>query len=328
MIIQKEILEELYFKQHKTQYEIAEMLKTTQGCVSANFVKYGFDFRGKWTKEDIEYLEENFGLKSIKALARKLNRSEDAVIIKAKRIGLGGITSTTNYINASQLADAIGADRKTVCRWINEKELKAKKTVLAKERTYWRITLKNFWDWAKEHQDCIKWSRFELNSLGKEPSWVEAARKKDLEKPKRQDYKWTKEQDKMLKMYWNAEKKVKEIAEIMNRSVDAVSRRAARIGLSRRNIELPWTNIEDEMLIDMKLKGMRDVDIAEELGRSHPSIAWRRRKLVKEGKLNWAWRNKKATKNSDQSILSSTNNNICKISTSLYHMEGGNQVAN
>lgn len=305
MIISKETLEELYFKQHKNQYEIAEILGTTQSRVSAIFTKYGFDFRGKWTKEDIEYLEENFGLKTIKALARKLNRSEDAVIIKAKRIRLGGITSTTNYINASQLADAIGADRKTVGRWINEKGLKAKKTVLAKERTYWRITLKNFWDWAKEHQDCIKWSRFELNSLGKEPSWVEAARKKDLEKPKKQDLKWTKEQDKMLIMYWNTGKESKEIANIMHRSRNAILRRASRLGLSRRNIELPWTDIEDEMLIDMKLKGMRDVDIAEEIGRSCPSVAWRRRKLIKEGKLNWAWRNKKATKNPDRSILSS-----------------------
>lgn len=319
MIISKETLEELYFKQHKTQYEIAEILGITQSRVSAIFVKYGFDFRGKWTKEEIEYLEENFGLKTVKAIARKLNRSEDAVIIKAKRIGLGGITETTNSINATQLANAIGTDSKTVIRWINKKGLKAKKLVMAKERIYWRITLINFWDWAKENQDCIKWSRFEVNSLGKEPSWVEAARKKDLEKPKKQHLKWTKEQDKMLKMYWNTEKKIKEIAEIMNRSVDAVSRRAARIGLSRRNIELPWTDIEDEMLIDMKLKGMRDVDIAEEIGRSYPSIAWRRRKLIKEGKLNWAWRNKKATKNPDQSIHSSKTENILKNSTSLYH---------
>lgn len=38
--------------------------------------------------------------------------------------------------------------------------------------------------------------------------------------------------------------------------------------------------------------------------------------------------NKKATKNPDQSILSSKTKNIHKNSTSLYHMEGGNQAAN
>lgn len=97
MIISKDTLKELYFKQHKTQYEIAEILGTTQSCVSANFIKYGFISRGKWTKKDVEYLEENFGRKTIKALARKLNRTEDAVIIKAKRIGLGGITETNGF---------------------------------------------------------------------------------------------------------------------------------------------------------------------------------------------------------------------------------------
>ena len=36
----------------------------------------------------------------------------------------------------------------------------------------------------------------------------------------------------------------------------------------------------------------------------------------------------KATKNPDQSILSSKHKTMRKNSTSLYHIEGGNQVAN
>lgn len=319
MIISKEILEELYFKQNKTQYEIAEILGVTQSCVSANFVKYGFDFRSKWTKEDIEYLEDNFGLKNIKTLARKLNRSEDAVIIKAKKIGLGGITETTNCINASQLADAIGADAKTVLRWINDKGLKARKIVLAKEKAYWQIKLENFWKWASINKDRINWAKFEVNNLGKEPLWVEEIRKRDLAKPKNQNTKWTKEQEKKLIMYWNAGKTASEIAKIMNRTKEGVWRKVARLGLDKRVVALPFKKIEDEILINMKLNGAKDIEIAEELGRSYGSVSFRRKTLIKEGKLNWKYRDKKATKNPNQSILSSTHKTMHKNSTSLYH---------
>ena len=42
----------------------------------------------KWTKEDVEYLTEKWGNVSIPSLAKKLNRSVNAVKLKAGRLNL------------------------------------------------------------------------------------------------------------------------------------------------------------------------------------------------------------------------------------------------
>ena len=52
------------------------------------------DKRKKWTQEELDFLEEKWGVLSKKLIAKKLNRSLNSVIVKAVRLGLGG------YINA------------------------------------------------------------------------------------------------------------------------------------------------------------------------------------------------------------------------------------
>ena len=46
----------------------------------------------KWKKEEIEYLQENLGNLSINYISKILNRSQDAIIVKAARLGIGGPT--------------------------------------------------------------------------------------------------------------------------------------------------------------------------------------------------------------------------------------------
>ncbi len=317
----KEFFEELYFNQNLTQKQIAEKINMSQSFVNSQFMKLGIKSKKAWSNEDVEFLEDNFGIKSVKTLAKCLDRTEDAVIIKAKRLGLGCINQSSELLTLRDIYRAIGADMKTVKIWIRKYGLIASKRTLSKEKAYWRISLNNFWKWAEEHQDLVKWSKFPVNILGKEPKWAAAARKKDLERPKKEAYKWTNSEDQILTMYWNANKDAKDIAEIMHRSKQGILRRAARLRLERRNIQLPFKSIEDEILINMKLQGYRDIDIAEELGRSYGSVKFRRTQLIKEGKLKWIYR-EKATKNSDQSVPSS----IRKITIPLYHENGGMQV--
>ncbi|WP_315074194.1 hypothetical protein [uncultured Clostridium sp.] len=293
-MLSKDLLENLYFKQGKTQGEIAKIFNVSQSHISAQFVNLGIKSRRVWTKEDLQYLEEKFGTLSVKTIAKHTGKTEDAVIIKAKRTGLGGINKASELLNLREISRALNADIKTIRIWINKHGLKAIRKVLSKERAYWRINIKDFWKWAETHQDLIKWSKFEKNILGKEPSWVDKARKEHLLKPSRQAEKWTAKEDKILEMYWTAGKETKEIGVILNRSPQAIVRRAKRRELSRRKIELPWQPIEDEILIDMKLKGLFDREIADELGRGVGSVTWRRRKLIKEGRL--VLDNEKATK--------------------------------
>lgn len=312
-MVDVKILKNLYFKQGKTQSEIAEILNVSQSYISTLFIKLGIKSRRVWTKEDLEYLENKFGTSTVKAIAKHLKKSEDAIIIKAKRLGLGGITIASEFLNANQLASAIGIDRKTIHRWINKEGLKATKKVLAKERAFWRISINEFWKWAEKNQEQIKWSKFEKNSLGKEAIWVDIARKKHMLKPKREAEKWTLKEDESLKMYWSAGKSPRFIGETLNRSSNSILRRAARIGLNRRKIEIPWKPIEVETLIKMKLEGYTDVQVAEELGRGIEGVAYKRKMLIKSGQLDWKY--KKATK--EPTKVSEVA--MCKNTAPLYH---------
>lgn len=309
-MISKEVLYDLYFKQGKNQHEIADMFGINQNKVSYLFKKYEFKARFTWDEKDIQYLQNYVGRYSLERIAKKLNKTPKAVAIKAKRLGMGAINYLSDDITARELGRAVGVDGKTVARWINNKGLKAVKKKLSLEREFWRINITDFWEWAENNKDSIKWSRFEKNILGKEPCWVQEARKQYLEKPQNMDCKWNKEQDKILKMYWDAGKTPREIGEILNRSSNAITRRAARLNLNRKRICIKWKTIEDEMLMDMKIKGFTDEDIAIELGRSYGSVAWRRKKLIKDGKLKWKFREDKTPTKVNLSSMNLNKNTV------------------
>ena len=59
-----------------------------------------------WTKEEIEYLKEKWGNVSIPIQSKKLNRSVNAVKLKAVRLNLGPMLENGAYETLNQLAIA------------------------------------------------------------------------------------------------------------------------------------------------------------------------------------------------------------------------------
>lgn len=57
----------------------------------------------KWSKEDEEYLCDNWGIKSLKTICKTLGRSENAVIVRARRLGCGAFLDAGLYITYNQL---------------------------------------------------------------------------------------------------------------------------------------------------------------------------------------------------------------------------------
>lgn len=101
-----------------------------------------------------------------------------------------------------------------------------------------------------------------------------------------------------------------------------------------RNNGKPWSKEDIEYLINWYSKiGIEEMSLA--LERTEATIAAQVQKLRKKGLMekdrlriyHRRLTKEKATKNPDQSILSSAGT-FRKNSISLYHMEGGNQVAN
>ena len=52
-----------------------------------------------WTKEEEEYLCEKWGTLSVQTIAKNLNRSENAVVVRKCRLGLGAFLESGEYVS-------------------------------------------------------------------------------------------------------------------------------------------------------------------------------------------------------------------------------------
>ena len=285
-----ELIKKLY-QSGLTQTQVAHKLNVSQAEISRIMRNNNIQTReNKWKEDEIEYLMQHYGSITVKEISKNLKRTEMSIVIKAKRLGINALNNTEK-INAKQLAEALNVDRKVIAHLINDKGLKAKfKSVKNVNKKFWRISIDDFWKWAEKNKDLINFSKMEKNILGKEPKWVDEQRKIDFRRrARRENAKWQSREDEVLKTFWK-HRKAKEIAIMLSRSEASVLRRASRLGLERKNIVLPWQKIEIETLIEMKLDGALDKEIAWELGRDEGQVSWKRKELIKNGLLDWKYR--------------------------------------
>ena len=75
--------------------------------------------RRNWSLEELQYLEEKWGVTSIPAIANKLNRSINSIRRKAQKLGLGRFYHQGEYVTLHQLISAIG--QKQNYSYLNER---------------------------------------------------------------------------------------------------------------------------------------------------------------------------------------------------------------
>lgn len=61
-----------------------------------------------WKPEELEYLQDQWGYSSVKAIAKALGRSENAINIKAFKLKLGAHLDSGQYLSLNQLLLAVG----------------------------------------------------------------------------------------------------------------------------------------------------------------------------------------------------------------------------
>lgn len=283
-MLDRDLLYKKFIIEDKTIKEVAEELNVTPKAVFYWNQKYNFHKRKEWKNEEIEYLKENFGSEPIEEIARKLNRSVSAVILKSRRLRMGSISANMDNLSAYQLGKALGIQARDVISFITKYGLKARKVKLIKRKVY-RIKLNNFWKWAELNKNRIHWDKVEKNVLGKEPPWVDDARKEIDIATKKKYTKWSEYEKDKLKFYYNKGLTYKEIANRLNRGIATVQAMRKKMGLPNKIIELKWQDEEIEILIDMAFKGYKDEEIAEELGRSKKMVVYKKANLREKGIL-------------------------------------------
>lgn len=136
-----------------------------------------------WTKEELDYLQDNWGAVSVETIAARLNRSIEAIKIKKDRLGLGAFLDSGEYVTFNQLLKALGITGGSgylMTSWVKNRgfPIKYKKVLKNKFKV---VYLKDFWKWAEKNRSMINWSKVEIGILGEEPPWVLTQRRTDFQ---------------------------------------------------------------------------------------------------------------------------------------------------
>lgn len=142
---------------------------------------------GNWSKDEVEYLKENWGNVRIETIMEHMNeRTRESVKVKATRLGLKGAkTNGSKYITANQASKILGVDRHKILRWIKEKRLKAKFQTITRKAKFWCIEYEYFIKWLEDNQQLYDASRIEQYALGYEYKWLIEKREIDKENIRR-----------------------------------------------------------------------------------------------------------------------------------------------
>lgn len=232
--------------------------------------------RKGWSDKDIEFLSSRWGTCTIQKLSTMLKRTPNAVLRKASRLKLGGCYGGDDRLTCGELVKVIAPKgcyatviNRLIANGLPITEIKLRKRVMRVVR------LDAFWKWAEKHKELIDWSRFEINALGKEPSWVNQRRKIDFTNYTRTKVKeWTKQDEEQLRYLVTTGKPMNVVAQKLGRSETSIRRRCWDLYLPYPSSGSPklWSTEEIAKAELMKSEGYSLTVIARELGRSESSV--------------------------------------------------------
>ena len=236
-----------------------------------------------WTKEEEEYLIEKWGTVSVKTLAKTLNRSENAIIVRKGRLGLRAFLESGDYVTWNQLMLALGitgGNGYKITSWVKNRGFPVH-TKQVNNKSFRIVYLEEWWEWAEKNLDLLDFSRFEENVLGAEPDWVKEKRKHDVEKAgKYVTTPWTKTEDEKLRRLVAKQKySYDDLSKMMRRTNGAIQRRLCDLGVKDRPVKadnhIRWMEEDFRRLGELIKAGYGYDLIAENIGRSSKAVRGR-----------------------------------------------------
>lgn len=229
-----------------------------------------------WNNDQIQYLHDKWGVRSIKAIAKHLNKSVSAIKQKARREGLSDPMLHFDGITLSELMKALNKSySKTVESWIGLYELPVRSKVFASTKAVKVIRYEDFWKWAEDHKELLNFAKVEENILGPEPDWVKVKRSADKMRSQRTwlSTPWSKQEDeRLLQLVKQPSITYPELARLLNRTESSIKRRLYDLNSKflpvRLNNHVKYTNDEVKLLRQMATAGYGYETIAERLGKS------------------------------------------------------------
>lgn len=184
----------------------------------------------KWKQDEITYLIDQVGKLKLPTIAKNLNRTETAVLLKLKRLGYGNTKEQVGMLTFGELSRHLGLDRKIVQGWAERHGLPYTTKVTNKFKRYYFVDTEDFWNWASVNKEKLDFSKIEENVLLPEPDWVKRERYFNTSLKKRIYKQWTYKEDKKLKeLVLDNGYTIRKAAKALGRSAISVERRYSRI---------------------------------------------------------------------------------------------------
>lgn len=207
-----------------------------------------------YTKEEIDYITEKFGMVSTSFIAKKLCRSVRAIEKKALQIfGTAKGNSVQGLYNSEELSIMLGVWKGAVAVWIKERGLPANKRTktLKKENkdsiyctdTY-SIDLDVFFNWLKSNKSNVKidFDKVDIEALPYAPEWFKEDYRNKNHYHVGNRVEWSQEElNTLLHLFYNEGKTLKEIADILGRTPSSV--RKKKQYLNERGIEKIYSSL-------------------------------------------------------------------------------------
>lgn len=237
----------------------------------------------KWKPEEEQFLIENWGTKSVPCIAEHLNRTTNAIFIRARRLNLGPALESGDYITLNQLYRVFTGNEHGIysyqaTSWIKNRNMPVHKKRVNKN-TFRVVYLDEFWQWAEKNRAFLDFSKMEKYALGWEPEWVDEQRKKDYKAfAIQKKTPWTAIEDqRLLRLLKEQKYGYQELSKMLNRSSGAIQRRCCDLGTPYRPVKADnhtnsWSNNDYKILAE----GIRNADsytlIGNTIGKSEKAV--------------------------------------------------------
>lgn len=223
---------------------------------------------------------------SIPTIAKRMNRSEAAIRVRAQRLGLGAHLAASEFITFNVLIQELGISKPgsgSCYSWALEKFQKCGLKIhkhRVQNNTFKMVNIEEFWEFAEKNRHLFDFSRLEENVLGAEPEWVKVKRAEDYKRArmvKPKSTRWTEAEDReLLRLLRQYRYSYPEIAERLRRSEGAIQRRINDLGYKERPLKadntVKWTQEEMNTLDQMIKDGSSYETMSGAIGKSAKAI--------------------------------------------------------
>ena len=237
----------------------------------------------KWNPDEEQFLVENWGTKSVPCIAEHLNRTTNAIIVRAQRLNLGPALNAGDYITLNQLYKAFtgkehGMYSYQSISWVKNRGLPVHNKRV-NQCTFRVVYLDEFWDWAEKNRAFLDFSKMEKYALGREPEWVDEQRKKDyVAFAIQKKTPWTPIEDqRLLRLLKEQKYGYKELSQMLNRSAGAIQRRCLDLHTPYRPVKADvHSNAWNDDNLKTLAEGIRNADsytlIGNAIGKSEKAV--------------------------------------------------------